>query len=222
MRQNQESVTAVASMNLFFGFAAFVLFWAMFLATSSFTATAQWSNTKKSRVTSLVHSLVISTVALAAAPKHFPHLIHAHVPWLWSLGSQFEQAWQMVSVGYFLFDLTLMLSCTDVFEWAYVVHHCTVIASVVTGIMYGGAPANCLFLLHELSVPFSNLHHLLPRDSAWKSLNGAAVSPARPRASRCHPSINSPPPPNTHFPSHLSLFNSSLLRFSLGASLSWY
>lgn len=156
---------------------AFLLSWLLFFVVKWLTPT--WDNTKRSRVPSMLHSCAVVALAFHAAPRYFPDLLGARVSPLWSTGTRFEQTWQMASVGYFVFDLHLMLAHADVFEWTYVAHHVTVIASVVFGVLHGGAAMNCLFMLHELSVPFTNIHFLLPRDSPWKPLNGAAVSESR-------------------------------------------
>ena len=176
----------------------FALSWLVFFATSAWAPS--WDNLQRSRVPSFIHACVLGGLALASAPAYLEFLLGARLSELWSFATRFEESWQAAAIGYFLWDLQLMATCPDVFQWAFVAHHATVICSMVVGICYGGSVMNCLFVLHELTLPFTNIHYFLKKDSPWRVANGVAVRCGGAGCSAAYAGAQtnpSPPPPHT-------------------------
>lgn len=201
----------------------FALSWLVFFATSAWAP--KWDNLQRSRVPSLIHACALGGLALASAPPYLEFLLDARLPELWSFATRFEESWQAAAIGYFLWDLQLMATHPDVFQWAFVAHHATVICSMAVGICYGGSVMNCLFVLHELTLPFTNIHYFLPRDSPWRVANGVAVRCGGARAPRAAAAPArarklTPPPPRA--PARITPARASSPSPSFSSASSWW
>lgn len=158
-------------MNVSVALGSFAASWLTFLCLPS-----AWSALDRSRVPSILHSFVASYIALSLVPTYWSAVTGPQAAPLWRPGSAYENAFLSGVVGFFSMDLTLGLFFKGVMQPAFVAHHLTVIGSILLGFASAGTPVNCMMMLHEISVPFTNLHGVLTPSSPLRAPNGVLVS----------------------------------------------
>ena len=150
---------------------------------------------EKNRVTSFIHSIFAACLALWLAPAYYRPLLEMRAGILWRPGSALENTFLSISLGYLFYDLLLGLLFAGVNPPGIVAHHLASIALIASSFSFGGVPVGCLMMLHEVSVPFTNLNGFLDKKSPLRVPNGLLVREHAAPASRpsLHRAVVSPP-----------------------------
>ncbi|KAG9231126.1 TLC domain-containing protein [Amylocarpus encephaloides] len=106
---------------------------------------------------SMVQSVGISLLALwvMAMDTERQSMNHEERMWGYTGSAGMVQAF---ATGYFLFDLTVMIRCLDVFGIGMLTHAASCIVTYTLGFRPVFNYYGCVFMLYEMSTPFLNIH----------------------------------------------------------------
>jgi hypothetical protein len=157
-------------MNTVAAVTSFVCFWVVYWCIPR-----TWTPVDKNRATSFAHCLFAGALALYLAPGYYQPLIDMHASVLWRPGSILETAFLSISLGYLVYDLLLGVLIEGVNPPEIVWHHVASIALISSAFCHGGVPLGCLMMLHEVSVPYTNINGCLSKESPLRIPNGVMV-----------------------------------------------